>query len=104
MYNSGGNQLNTHREVYIGIGKRLETLIEESFEKKENIDAFSRIASFHDDYERWIDIINSNKNEVIIYKEALSNYKMMLLFIWMCDDFIHFIDMLIGNNYNYEKF
>ena len=72
--------MNTHKDIYINIGKRLESIIEESFSKKENEILFSKIAAFHDDYEHWINLVKDN-NEALIYTEALTNYKMMLLFI-----------------------
>lgn len=63
---------------YKVINKQFSSIIEESLKNK-NLQVHAKVANFIEDYETWVSLIN-NAYEVTIYKEALSEYKAMLLF------------------------
>lgn len=63
---------------YKDINKRFGEIMDESLQGG-NLRMHAKAASFIEDYEAWIEL-NSNSFEIGIYKEALSQYKAMLLF------------------------
>lgn len=63
---------------YKDINKQFETIIEESLKDK-NMQIHAKASNFIEDYETWISLIN-NSYEELIYKEAISEYRAMLLF------------------------
>ncbi len=65
-------------EQYQDINKQFGRIICESLQGK-NLRIHAKAAAFAKDYEAWINL-NDNSYEVDIYKEALEQYKTMLLF------------------------
>lgn len=70
-----------YKEIYKDINTKFGTIIVESLDG-DNAARHARIQAFYDDYLKWIKIVSS-KNEGIIYEEAISEYRTMLLFLCM---------------------
>ena len=63
---------------YQNINGEFAKIISKSLES-DNLQTHAKAASFMDDFQQWIDLL-SDSYEVVLYKEALSEYRSMLLF------------------------
>lgn len=63
---------------YKNINSGFANIISESL-KTDNVQVHAKAASFIDDFQQWIELLEGSY-EVILYKEALSEYRSMLLF------------------------
>ena len=63
---------------YKNINSGFANIISESL-KTDNVQVHAKAASFIDDFQQWIELLGDSY-EVILYKEALSEYRSMLLF------------------------
>lgn len=63
---------------YQNINGEFASIISKSLEA-DNLQVHAKAASFMDDFQQWIELL-SDSYEVILYKEALSEYRSMLLF------------------------
>jgi hypothetical protein len=63
---------------YQNINGEFAKIISKSLESN-NLQIHAKAASFIDDFQQWIDLL-SDSYEVVLYKEALSEYRSMLLF------------------------
>ena len=63
---------------YSNINDEFAKIISKSLES-ENLQVHARAASFLDDFQQWIDLL-LDRYEVVLYKEAVSEYRSMLLF------------------------
>lgn len=63
---------------YKNINSGFANIISESL-KTDNVQVHAKAASFIDDFQQWIELLEDSY-EVILYKEALSEYRSMLLF------------------------
>lgn len=63
---------------YQSINGEFAKIISKSLES-DNLQTHAKAASFIDDFQQWIDLL-SDSYEVALYKEALSEYRSMLLF------------------------
>lgn len=70
--------MNKYLEQYQSINRQFEKIINESLQGS-NLRMHAKASAFIDDYETWISLI-VDSYEVRIYREALSEYKAMLLF------------------------
>lgn len=70
--------MKNYKNHYLDINKHFGKIMEESLNEK-NIMMHARLSNFIDDYLKWTDFLK-DRYEVSIYKEALSEYKAMLLF------------------------
>jgi hypothetical protein len=73
--------MNTYQNKYKNINIKFGEIIEQSL-KPSNDEKHANLETFFCDYKKWISIIES-QNEKIIYEEANSEYKIMLLFLCM---------------------
>ena len=66
---------------YQNINGEFASIISKSLEA-DNLQVHAKAASFMDDFQQWIELL-SDSYEVILYKEALSEYRSMLCFgVW----------------------
>ena len=65
-------------QEYQNINGEFASIISKSLEA-DNLQVHAKAASFMDDFQQWIELL-SDSYEVILYKEALSEYRSMLLF------------------------
>lgn len=63
---------------YKNINSGFANIISESL-KTDNVQVHAKLTSFIDDFQQWIELLEDSY-EVILYKEALSEYRSMLLF------------------------
>lgn len=71
----------TYKELYKNINKKFGDIIDQTL-TGDNASKHASIQAFYDDYKKWINI-NANNNEKVIYEEAISEYRTMLLFLCM---------------------
>ena len=68
-----------HTSQYTNINNEFAEIISKSLES-ENLQGHAKAASFLDDFQQWIDLL-LDRYEVVLYKEAVSEYRSMLLFL-----------------------
>jgi TusA-related sulfurtransferase len=68
-----------HTSQYTNINNEFAEIISKSLES-ENLQVHAKAASFLDDFQQWIDLL-LDRYEVVLYKEAVSEYRSMLLFL-----------------------
>ena len=73
--------MSSYQMIYQEINKKFGEIIESSL-KAPNDEKHARLESFFEDYSKWIDEV-SGENEKIIFEEANSEYRTMLLFLCM---------------------
>lgn len=73
--------MSTYQEIYREINKKFGDIIEISL-VGENEKKCARMEAYYDDYLKWIENA-SGENEKVIYEEAISEYRTMLLFLCM---------------------
>lgn len=73
--------MSTYQEIYKEINKKFGDVIEISL-VGENERKCARLEAYYDDYLKWIENA-SGENEKVIYEEAISEYRTMLLFLCM---------------------
>lgn|SRR5574344_1090324 len=73
--------MNSYQQMYTDINDKFGEIIKKSLFER-NGEKHAKIASFFDDYSKWEEIIEGN-NETIIFSEAKSEYRTMLLFLCM---------------------
>ena len=82
---------------YQNINGEFASIISKSLEA-DNLQVHAKAASFMDDFQQWIELL-SDSYEVILYKEALSEYRSMLLF-WCMGLYKHDVGVKTINKFN----
>lgn len=73
-----GDSMQEYVNEYQNINGEFAKIISKSLES-DNLQVHAKAASFIDDFQQWIDLL-SDSYEGVLYKEALSEYRSMLLF------------------------
>lgn len=73
--------MSSYQEIYKEINKKFGEIIETSLTPA-NDEKHAKLEAFFEDYTKWITVVAGN-NEKIIYEEANSEYRTMLLFLCM---------------------
>lgn len=74
--------MNDYQNMYLTINNEFSNVIRNSLEQDTNSQKHAKIAHFYEDYENWIKLCDG-ENESLIYREANSEYRTMLLFMCM---------------------